>query len=711
MHALVIAAVLAAPALVPPPAALVRPVTDTHHGVAVTDPYRWLEKADDAEVKAWTEAQDRRTRDHLAAYPAMGALRARVKEMMLGAAGQYGGIERRGAAWFAVKYQPPRQQVFLVTLASLDDLASEKVLLDPVALDPSGGTAIDFFQPSPDGKLVAVSLSERGTESGTVRVLEVATGKDLPDRIPRVNGGTAGGSLAWAAGNKGFWYTRYPAAGERPEADLPFFQEVWFHRLGAPVGADLYELGREFDAPRIAEHFLQASEDGRHVLDLVQKGDGREFALYLRREKGGWRKVAGLADKVVGARFGLDGGLWLFSLKEAPRGRILRVALASPDLAKAKVVAAAGEGAIDSFAVTASRLYVDEIAGGPSVIRAFALDGKPLGTLPTEPVAAAEGLRRTGPVEVVYSSTSYVAPRAWYRVSGGGAPARLAVSSRSPVDFSDVEVIRETATSKDGTKVPLTVLQRRGRPRDGLGPALLYGFGDYGVSEKPTFSTTRRILLDHGFAVALANIRGGGEWGEAWHLAGNLTHKQNVFDDFAACGRLLAEKSYTSPERLSLLGGSNGGLLMGAMIAQQPGLARAVVAAVGIFDMVRVEETPNGAFNVTEFGTVKDKAQFEALYAYSPYHRVADGTAYPAVLLTAGANDPRVDAWHAKKMAARLQAATSSGRPVLLRVSGFGHGMGTPLDERIAEIADIDAFLFMQLGVPPQGAAADPRGR
>ena len=561
------AVVLAAAPLAPPPATPAHPVHDTYQGVKVQDPYQWLEKADDPAVQAWTQAQDARTRAYLGAFPDRLPLQARVRELLLAAAGQYTNVTRRGDTWFALKYQPPRQQPFLVTLGSLDDLAGEKVLLDPVALDPSGSTAMDFFSPSPDGALVAVSLSQKGTESGDVHVLEVATGKERPDRVPRVNGGTAGGGVAWAAGGEGFWYTRYPAPGERPEADLGFFQEVWFHRLGAPLASDTYEVGRDFDDPRIAEHFLQASEDGRRVLDLVQKGDGREYVLYVRKAEGGWSKVAGLAD---------------------------------------------------------------------------------------------------------------------------------------------VEVIREQARSKDGTKIPLTVLRRKGTRQDGSAPALLYGYGSYGLSTTPAFSTLRRLLLDQGFVLAIANLRGGGEYGDAWHRAASLTHKQTTFDDMAACGQLLLDKKYTRSARLALQGGSAGGLLMGAMITQHPRLARAVVAQVGIFDMLRVELTPNGSFNITEFGTVQDPAQFQALYAYSPYHHVKKGSPYPAVLLTAGANDPRVDAWHAKKMAAALQSATSSKLPVLLRVSGFGHGMGTPLDERLAELTDVYAFIFEQLGVTYKPPPASP---
>ncbi len=701
MRTLLLAALLAAAQPPPPPAAPRRPVTDVYQGVRVVDPYRWLENGDDPEVQAWSRAQDGRTRSFLSGLPGAERIRARVRELVLATRAQYQLSRPRGGTYFAMKLQPPRQQPFVVALSSPDDLASERTVIDPVALDPSGGTSIDFFAPSTDGKLLAASLSEKGSESGDVRVFEAATGKELPDRVPRVNGGTAGGGVAWNADGSGFWYTRYPRAGERPQADLGFYQEIWFHRLGTPAAQDVYELGREFDDPRIAEHVLQASDDGRHVLSLVQKGDGREFALYLRRPEGGWRKVSGLADEVVAARFGLDGGLWLLSRKGAPRGRVLRVPLDAPDLARARVVAEAAEGAIETFEVTASRLYVNEIVGGPSQVRVLDLDGEPRGALPVAPVTAVEGPERIGPDAVVYASTSYLAPLAWYRADDATlAPRRLAASSASPVDFSDVEAVRELAVSKDGTKVPMTILRRKGTRLDGANPTLLTGYGGYGVSVTPRYATTRRLLLDHGFVLVEANLRGGGEYGEEWHRAGYRTRKQNVFDDFAACARHLVERRYTSPAHLAVLGRSNGGLLMGAVITQHPSLARAVVAGVGIFDMLRVELHPNGAFNVTEFGTVKDPAQFQALHAYSPYHHVRAGVRYPAVLLTAGNRDPRVDAYHARKMTARLQAATASREPILLRVSDFGHGIGTALDERIAETADVDLFLLHELGVP-----------
>jgi prolyl oligopeptidase len=266
--------------------------------------------------------------------------------------------------------------------------------------------------------------------------------------------------------------------------------------------------------------------------------------------------------------------------------------------------------------------------------------------------------------------------------------------------FADAEVVREMATSKDGTRVPVNILMKKGTKRDGRNPVLLYGYGGYGISMRPYYSLANRVWLDHGGIYAVANIRGGGEFGEAWHLAGNLTKKQNVFDDMIAAGEHMVRAGYTSPSRLAAMGGSNGGLLMGAILTQRPDLFRAIVSQVGIYDMLRVESTPNGAFNVTEFGSVKDPEQFKALYAYSPYHNVRDGTPYPAVLLTSGENDGRVDPYNSRKMAARLQVATSSGRPVLLRTSATtGHGIGTALETRVQELADEFAFLMNQLGM------------
>ncbi len=285
----------------------------------------------------------------------------------------------------------------------------------------------------------------------------------------------------------------------------------------------------------------------------------------------------------------------------------------------------------------------------------------------------------------------------------GGAdeePAKTALIVTSPADFGDVEVTRAFATSRDGTQVPLNIIHRKGIALDGANPMILYGYGGFGISLTPTFSVRRRLWMDYGGVFAIANLRGGGEYGEDWHLAGNLTRKQNVFDDFIASAEYLINSGYTQPAKLAIEGRSNGGLLMCAAITQRPDLFRAVIAHVGVYDMLRAELEPNGAFNVTEFGTVRNREHFDALYAYSPFHRVVDRTAYPAAMFVTGENDGRVNPANSRRMAARLQAATNSGRPVLLRTSvSAGHGMGTALNERIAEDADVFAFLIDQLGI------------
>jgi prolyl oligopeptidase len=334
-------------------------------------------------------------------------------------------------------------------------------------------------------------------------------------------------------------------------------------------------------------------------------------------------------------------------------------------------------------------------------VRSFGLDGRRLDAPRQLPISAVSGLTRLGGDDILFANGSYVEPRNifLYRAAANET-VKLPLTSPPPVDLSDVTVVREFATSKDGTKVPVNIMIPKGAKRDGSNPCLVTGYGGFGLSRSPGFSPDRRILFDHGFVVAEANLRGGGEFGDAWHRAGNLENKQNVFDDFAAALQHMIDRKYTSPEHLAIIGGSNGGLLMGATLTQHPGLMRAVVSSVGIYDMLRVELSPNGSFNIPEFGTVKDERLFRAMHAYSPYHHVQDGTKYPAVLFTTGANDPRVDPMQSRKMVARLQEATTSGRPVLLRTSGSsGHGLDSPLSERIDQAVDVYAFVFDQLGV------------
>jgi prolyl oligopeptidase len=716
-----------APVTRPPPvAAARRPVVHEYFGTRVSDDFEWLEDGKSAEVSAFTEAQNAFARKHLDALAERPPVRARVAQLLGASSADYLTVRPVAGSLFVLVAQPPKQQAVLVMRAESAEASTEKVVLDPNVLDPSGKTTIDFFVPSPDKRLVAVSLSQGGSESGDVHVLDVATGKEQPgDTIARVMGGTAGGSVAWNADGSGFYYTRYPRAGERPEADLDFFQQVHFHKLGTPEAKDSYVLGKTF--PRIAETELERSDDGKSVLVHVANGDGGEYEHHV--VTAGPSTLAGVrlsafADELVLTTFAPDGKVWGVSRKGAPRGKV--VVFSPPFDKPAETFLPEGDGVIEDLVVTKTALYLVELVGGPSRMRRIPLGVKaePLARDLTrkkkaDPVTIAPGARGIAvaelPVPPVSSVTSavrvgddlllriesYVEPPAWYRYRASEHRlVKTAMAKAPPADMSDVEVVRESCTSKDGTKVPMSILRKKGTKLDGTNPTLLTGYGGFGVSRKPRLRPWYRAWLEQGGVFAEANLRGGGELGATWHDSGKLVKKQNVFDDFAACAKALVDVGYTKPERLAVTGRSNGGLLMGAELVQHPELFRAVVSGVGIYDMLRVELHPNGAFNVTEYGTVKDEAQFRALHAYSPLHNVKDGTAYPAVLFMTGANDPRVDPYHSRKMTARLQLATSSVRPILLRASNdVGHGVGTPLAAEIEETTDLLAFLFHELDV------------
>jgi prolyl oligopeptidase len=676
-----------------------KPVATEYQGVTVEDPYQWLEADDDSQVKAWSDAQNQRTRKNLDSFPDRTSIEKQLQDWYAKTSPSYSSLVSRPGILFAMKFQPPKQQPLLVTLASADDLKSEKVVLDPNVLDTKGTTAIDWFVPSLDGKYVAMSLSKGGSEDGTLHFYETATGKALPDSIAHVQYPTAGGSAAWNADGSGIYYTRFPRKGERPDVDLNFYQQIYFHKLGTPDTEDKYSVGKDF--PRIAEIALAASRDGKYILATVANGDGGDFAHYLLGPDETWKQITQFSDQIKLARLGRDNALYLLSRADAPRGKVLRLPLDVPELKNAAEIIGSGEAVIEEIVPSTDALYVGDLLGGPSQIRRFDLNGKNETKISTPQISAVQELLALEDGSLLFRDVSYTNPAAWFHcLNGKTEPVKTALQSTSPVSFADIEVRREFATSKDGTKIPLNILSRKGMKRDGNNPTLLYAYGGYGISMSPNFDFTRRLWFDRGGVYVVANIRGGGEFGEEWHKAGNLTKKQNVFDDFAAAAEYLIKENYTRPGKLAIQGGSNGGLLMGAMITQYPDLFHAVVSSVGIYDMLRVELAPNGAFNVTEFGTVKDPEQFKALYAYSPYHHVVDGTKYPAVLMMTGANDGRVAPYHSRKMTARLLAANKSENPILLRTSSSaGHGIGTALSERIKQSADIYAFLFGQLGM------------
>jgi len=675
------------------------PVTNVYHGAAVADNYQWLEDASAPEVREWMQKQNERTRIYFSRLPFREGIAQQLMQLRSEESARFYDLEERKGKIFAMRFKPPAQQPVLVRLSSLNPPALWRTVFDPNAYDTNGSTAIDWSVPSPDGRLVAISLSEGGSEQGTLHFFEVDSGKELEDTIPRVQYPTGGGSAAWTDDAFGILYTRYPHQGEKPEEDMNFYQQVWYHKIGTPISEDKYELGQ--DLPRIAEIMLERSENSPWILATVANGDGGDFAHYLRDALGKWKQLTRFEDGIKSAKLGRDNAIYMISRDNAPHGKLLRLSLDTPELSKAVLVVPEGKGVIEDFAPCEHGVYVSELLGGPSELLYFPkgnLHGKEIPILPVSTVA---GLQSWSGDKLVFGNTSFLKPFAWFTYDPAtNEVRRTALAMTSPADFDDIEVVREFATSKDGTKVPLNILRKKGIKLDGKNPTLLTAYGGYGINLTPGFDSTRRIWFDAGGVYVIANLRGGGEYGEEWHKAGNLTRKQNVFDDFIASAEYLINHHYTNPQKLGVEGGSNGGLLMGAFLTQRPEVAAAVVSRVGIYDMLRVELDSNGQFNVTEFGSVKDPQQFKALYAYSPYHHVLTGTEYPAVLLTTGENDGRVNPAQSRKMTARLQALNSSNSPILFRsAAGAGHGIGSSLKERIAEQADILAFLFDQLGI------------
>jgi prolyl oligopeptidase len=776
-----------------PPRAPKKPLTTNYHGVSVSDDYAWLENAADPAVRKWTDAQNNAARAYLERLPSRAAVSEEGRRLLTAEPSEYTDVRVRGGKIFALKAKPSVPQAALILRGSATNAAGARVLVDPGerGTNAEAGAAIDFYEPSWDGQWVAVSLSPRPSGSGTLHVYEVATRRELPDRLERAQVAPAGGAVVWNADGSGFFYTRYPAPGENSATNPPFRAQVYFHRLGTPQSADRYEIGSEF--PRLGAVRLQAGSDGRYVLASVTDGAGGARAHWLRPPSGPWRRLAGFEDQVDRVEFGhdpiyiewpSDDGLYLLSRKDAPRGRILRLRLADPDLAHAREVVSEGLHAIGRFVPTASGLYFEEIDGGPSILRFrdFYAKGVEAGDThaaaapatngtaqahaqgePTDPdeddpdlddpdpktenngaktdaeasatesahpdaAAPAENERRRngrrpareewalplrGVVSVpemvclagdqlLFRTEGFFSPPKWsiYEPRDRDRTHSTALGTPSPASFVDVEVVREFVVTKDGTKVPLTILRPRGLRLTGQAPTLLTGVGGFGISLCPEFEVMRRIWLDQGGVIAVANVRGGGEYGEAWHVAGSLTNRQNAIDDFIACAEFLVRSNYTHPGRLALLGEGPGALVAAEASTQRPELFRAVALRDGVFDLLRAETDAWGQFAVTEMGSVERPEQFRVLHALSPYHRVAGGAVYPAMLLWTGDEDAGPNPAHSRKLAARLQAAGGAKGPALLRTRlRSGQGAGVTLEERLDQWEDLYAFLFEQLGV------------
>lgn len=691
-----------APGLRGYPFAASRTQTQDYFGVSVSDDFTWLENTADPVTRAWIASEHAYSRRYLDAMPARAALRQRLQSLMGSTANAYASLVERGGLVFALKTAPPLQRPVLVALRSVDDLASERVVFDPNQAAPDGAQAIEFFRPSLDGRKVAIAVSTGGADGTVLRVVDVGTAQLLPDQLAHVLSAAAGGDVAWSAGNAGFFCTRMPAPGGSSAGDAAGLAQVVFHRLGTAPAQDRVELSAGL--PRLARVRLESTRDGRNVLALVENGRGGDVSLYLKSSdpngEGSWRHLASEQDGVRDAQFGDDDAIWVRSIAGAPRGKVLRLSIAETKTIawdRLPAVATPLEGALQRFAVASGTLYVAEGQTGASRLRMIDVRTK-RGTLVALPaMSGVTALVRLGRNDVVAQVASYVEPPLWTRV-GGGRVKRTALVMTSDANFNDSDVVREFASSRDGTPVPVDILRRKGTRLDGHNPVLLTISGAMGPGVSPDFDAARRVWLDRGGVIAVATLRGAPEPGEAWRADGLRAKRQNGFDDFIAAAGYLVKRGYTQPSLLAVRGRGDGALVAGAALTQRPELFRAVVAAGGRYDMLRLERDAAGEYDLPEFGSVKDRAQFEALFAYSPLRAVRDGGAYPAVLLLAGERDGRVDPAQSREMAARLQQANPSGRVVLLRTDvSSGASAQAGLTDAVDQATDELGFLLHEV--------------
>ena len=680
----------------PYPATRREALVETIHGVPVADPYRWLEDGDSPEVQAWTAAQNALTRRVLDAVPAREAIRARVAELMsVGVV--FAPTVRNGRA-FHIRREAGQEQAVLYW-RTVD--GPDRPLVDPAAESGTGTVAIDWWYPSPDGALVAYGLSRDGDEQSTLRVRVVEGGRDLGEEIPR----TRFCSLAWLSDSSGFYYTRFPLPGSVPPGEEEYGRRVFFHRLGDDWrrDAEIFGAGR----PRENTIWLGLSRDGRWlcVADWYSAGRNDLFVLDRRAPERGFVAIADGID----ARFVPDAqpdALWILTNLDAPRSRVVRVDYARPAREHWQEVIPEGLDPIRGFAVAGGRVACTLLRGATSAMQTHRADGTLLREVTVPSLSSIDDWTAEGDQDDLhFACQSFVTPPAVYRhrVSTGEQAEWARITA--PVRAAAYETQQVWLTSRDGTRLPMFLIHRAGLARDGARPTVLYGYGGFDISMVPVFLRGAHVLLEAGGVFAMANLRGGGEFGEAWHRAGMLDRKQNVFDDGIAAAEWLIAEGYTRPERLAVQGASNGGLLVGAMITQRPDLFRAAVCQVPLIDMLRYHRFDYARAWATEYGASDDPAQFPFLHAYSPYHRVEAGRRYPALLVTAGEKDSRCDPLHARKLAAAMQAATASERPALLRVqAAAGHGQGKPVSTLIEEVTDIWCFLARELGF--EGRAA-----
>lgn len=674
-------------------------VVDTIFGQAVPDPYRWLENdvRSDPEVADWVRRQNAVTRSYLDSLPQRAWFADRVRSLL--SYERFGLPVKAGHRYFYTRNSGLQNQAQLFVRKGLH--GKPRLLIDPNLWARDGAAALDDWEPSRDGRYLAYAVQDGGSDWRTIKVLDVATGKVLSDEIAWAKFTR----IAWV-GNEGFLYSRFPAPEEGADFQARNYnQSIYFHRIGATQDHD-EKVYATPDRPE-ANHEAEVTDDGRHVvitssLTTDARYEVRVIDLAARAKQGwaarvlvsgyehDWRLVDGLGQQ-----------LWFVTNKDAPRFRLVSVDLSQPEGAWRELVPQ-GEDILQRASIVGVKLILSYLRDAATHALVFDLSGKPATTITLNGIGSASGFRgRAGDPETFYAFTSFNQPSAIYRMdlaTGRTEPFAEPALTFDPQAYS---IDQQFYRSKDGTRVPMFIVRKKAVARANQPvPTLLYGYGGFDIAQTPTFSAQRMAWLEAGGAFALANIRGGGEYGKDWHDGGRLANKQNVFDDFIAAGEYLIAHGITPKGGLAIQGGSNGGLLVGAVINQRPDLFAAGIAQVGVMDMLRFDRFTAGRYWVDDYGRPDVEADFKVLRAYSPYHNIASGRDYPSILVTTADTDDRVVPAHSFKYAAALQHAAIGNRPHLIRIeSRAGHGAGKPTDKTIEESADLLAFLAQWTGL------------
>jgi len=695
-----------------PPIAMQKPVTESFFGTQVSDPYRWMEDAKSPEFQTYMKQQSDWTRRTLDKIPGRDALEKRIV-VLDNTATLIRDMQFAGRDYFYLKSKPGAKNYALVM--RVGESGKEHLLVDPETLSAKGADnasshlSIDYFQPSLDGSLVAYALSAGGSEQSTLHIMTTASGKDLPDLIDRTNFG----DVSWSEDGKSFFYNRLVKLADG-QADTDKYKNsiVYQHVLGQDPEIDKPVLGPGLD-PDVKTldtdiPSVSVTPGSKFLLGILTNGVQNEVTAYIAPldsvdgANTPWVKVVDPSDEVTALALKGD-QLYLLSHKQASRFKILRVPAAAPDISHAELVVPEGSAVIKNIGVAADALYIQDLDGGIGQMRRLAFGSSTIENLRLPVDGALDGLftdpRAPGPL---FSLEGWVLSRAWYRFDPKRGVARnTGILPRSTVNASAYTSDEVKVVSADGTPVPLSIVHQKRAKLDGSHPTLLEGYGAYGITLDPFFGPGYFALLEKGGVIATCHVRGGGEYGEDWHKGGQKLNKQNSISDLIACADYMVKQGWTRSAKLAINGGSAGGIVVGGALTQRPDLFRVVIDEVGVSNALRSEFTENGPPNIPEFGSVTTPDGFKALLAMDATQHVKAGVAYPAVLLTTGINDPRVPSYESAKMAARLQAATSSGYPILLRVDyDAGHGIGSTKAQRDHLLADKLSFMFWQFAMP-----------